>query len=158
MARTSAHQKQADAIRQRMNEIRTELPYGVDAARDRVKQYSDWRFHFRRHPYAWMAAAAVAGFLIVPSRKRIEQFVVHAGTADRNSGPPEHATGNELQPPAKSVLGGLVGALATMALKQGTNFALHRIGSLIEQQSKERHHDASAELNPPNHRAPETIS
>ncbi len=65
MAVTTATRQQSVAIRNRMREIRSELPYDVDDARARVKQLSDWKYHVSRRPIAIAAAAAVVGYLLV---------------------------------------------------------------------------------------------
>jgi hypothetical protein len=46
-------------------EMGEEMHEFVESAR----AMTDWRVHWRRHPWAFGAAAALAGYLIVPSRR-----------------------------------------------------------------------------------------
>ncbi|WP_404305405.1 hypothetical protein [Neorhodopirellula lusitana] len=117
MTTTLATRKQSEAIRDRMQAIRNELPYDADAARARVQELTDWKYHMRKHPWPLLAAAAVAGYLLVPSKQPVR--VTH--DSDRpSSQPPADA-------PKKSMLGGVVGALATLAIKQGTTIATRKL-------------------------------
>jgi len=120
MAQTLATAKQAEAIKQRMREIRSELPYDVDRARERVRQISDWKYHFRRHPLPVISLAAAVGYLLVPGKQST------TSTAQVHLGAPEADA-----PSKKSLLGGIAGAVATVALKQATTLAAHRVGEFL---------------------------
>ena len=120
MATTSATEKQADAIKQRMAEIRTELPYSADIARNRVKQLTDWKYHLTRHPVPIVAAVIATGFLLVPSKRSAETIVI------------DRSDNRYLEPPAKKgLVSGVAGALATIALKQITSIAASQLSSLL---------------------------
>lgn len=121
MATTLATEKQADAIKQRMAEIRTELPYNADDARIRVKQLTDWKYHVSKHPLPILAATAFVGYLLVPSKQKAERIVV-----ERHS--------QELAPTApakKGIVGGIVGLVATLAMKQASTYAANEISNLL---------------------------
>lgn len=128
MATTLATEKQAQAIKQRMAEIRTELPYNADVARARVQQLTDWKYHLSRHPVPILAAAVVAGYLIVPHKRSTEPVVVHRNASE----------GAEPTTPTKrGMLGGIAGAVATMVLRQAANAAVNQLtGSLNQRRSK----------------------
>jgi hypothetical protein len=124
MATTLATDKQAVAIKQRMAEIRTDLPYAADVARERVKELADWKYHVAKHPLPILAAAAAAGYLLVPHKQ--------SRRSDAKSG--ELVDGNPVpQPASKSLLGGIAGALATVLIKQATSMATHHVTHLISQ-------------------------
>ncbi|EMI17435.1 hypothetical protein RMSM_05664 [Rhodopirellula maiorica SM1] len=113
MATTLATEKQSEAIRTRMREIRTDLPYDVDDARQRVKQLSDWRYHMSRRPLPILAAAVVVGYWLVPAKhKQRDTVVVHHEAAAQPS-----------EPAKKGMLGGIAAAVAAMALRQATSMA-----------------------------------
>lgn len=120
MATTLATEKQANAIKQRMAEIRTDLPYEVDEARHRVKQLTDWKYHLSRHPLPVLGAAAVVGFLAVPSKSTPSRIVVRRDAGELTA------------PPAKrGLLGGIAGAVATMMLRQASAIAANQVSSLL---------------------------
>ncbi len=114
MATTLATRKQSEAIRVRMREIRSELPYDVDDARQRVKQLSDWKYHMARHPWPILAAATVLGYMLVPGKRGSHPVVV-----ERRSAPDA--------PAPRGVLGGIAGAVATLLLRQAATMATTQI-------------------------------
>ncbi|MCC9601747.1 hypothetical protein LOC67_14400 [Stieleria sp. JC731] len=128
MATTLATEKQAEAIKHRMQEIRTNLPYEVDQARDQVKELSDWKYHFRRHPAAMMGVAAAFGFMLIPSRPSPRKQVVierHPLPRDQHS-----------EPAKKGLIGGLVGAVATIAIRQAVSMAATHVSSVLSNNSR----------------------
>ncbi|MGB7327311.1 MAG: hypothetical protein WBD31_20715 [Rubripirellula sp.] len=120
MSTTLATRKQATAIRQKMQEIRTELPYDVDDARERVKQLSDWKYHMSRNSTPILAAAIVAGFMIVPRKRSPETVVVH-----------RESTATPPAPAKRGLLGGIAGAAATMLLRQAASMAATQLASQL---------------------------
>ncbi len=120
MTQTLATKKQAEAIKQRMAEIRTELPYSADQARARVQQLTDWKYHMSRHPLPMLAVAAAIGYVLIPSKSAPSQIVVHR-------------SGNEPVAPAKKgLVGGVFAALATLAMKQAASLAVSHVSTLLE--------------------------
>ena len=119
MATTLATRKQSEAIRQRMQLIRTEMPSDADSARARVKELTDWKYHVRNHPLPVLAAAAVVGYLLVPSKSNPSVIV-------RSESQGEHP---EPAPAKKGMLGGLLGSLATLAIKQGITLATRQMST-----------------------------
>lgn len=126
MASTLATRKQSAAIRDRMREIRSDLPYDVDDARARVKQLSDWKYHFARRPLPILAAVAIVGYLIVPSSHRQQpNIVVHRSNAEQTAAPAK-----------KGVLSGIVAAAGTMLLRQAVSLATSHFTSKFNQGSR----------------------
>ena len=126
MTSTLATENQADAIKRRMAEVRTELPYSADAARLRVGQLVDWKYHLTRHPLPFFAAAVAAGYLLVPSKRPSAKFIVERVS---ESNVPSSAS-------SKSVAGGIAGAVATIVLRQATSMAASQIGSLLNRREE----------------------
>src|SRR5690606_13658744 len=108
MTATTATDKQSAAIRDRMREIRSELPYDVDDARARVKQLSDWRYHVAQRPIAIAAAAAVAGYLLVPPRRHVPPTIVVQ----------QDRSGKVDTPTEKGLFAGIAGTITTLLVRQ----------------------------------------
>lgn len=60
---------QADAIRQRMAEVRTELEEDVHQISKEVEKATHWEYYVKKFPFVCVGVAAMAGFCLVPSRK-----------------------------------------------------------------------------------------
>jgi hypothetical protein len=85
------------AIQARMRELRAEMNNDVEALVNSTEDLADWRKYVRAQPWLCVGAAAFAGFLLAPARKR-----------------PQPATEAATKAGVVSGLGGaLVGALAT---------------------------------------------
>lgn len=124
MAVTKATDKQGKAIKTKMQEIRTCLPYEVDDARLRVKQLSDWKHHYRKHPFAILAIAMAAGYILVPHRQSSQSVVIYRDRTERDG----DANASVPKAAEKGLMGGILGAITTMALRQGLNLAAAKIG------------------------------
>lgn len=122
MASTTAIRRQSEAIRESMREIRSELPYDVDEARERVKQLSDWRYHLSRRPLAVMGAAAVVGYMMIPAKRTAGTVMVHRDSAPVAVGPTK-----------RGMFGGIAGAVATMALRHAAVMATNQVASKLSQ-------------------------
>jgi hypothetical protein len=127
MATTLATEKQAEAIKQRMLEIRTELPYSADHARNRVKELTDWKYYLSKHPVPIAAAVLLAGYMLVPPKRTSERVVER--NVDFQSAPVQATP----QPAKKGLVGGIVGTLATLALKQGAAIAVTHLSNSLSQ-------------------------
>jgi hypothetical protein len=142
MTSTLATDKQSEAIRKRMNEIRNSLPYEVDDARRRLKELSDWKYHFRRHPYALMGLGLTLGFLLVPG-KGGQQWIVHHKQGSERRRSPGGAESDwfpgEAEPAKKGLVGGLLGAAASVALKQGATIVARQLAHRLTSSDASRH-------------------
>ena len=61
---------QPDEIRDRMAMIRHRIDEQSDEVLAQVNELSDWRSYVRRHPWVSVGAAAVLGYVLVPSRAK----------------------------------------------------------------------------------------
>lgn len=138
MAKTLATKKQAAAIKQRMQEIRTQLPYDVDIARQSARQLSDWKYHMGRYPWALIGAAVVVGYVMVPRRKKSEVKVIH-----HDYSPPDREQTDGFvrpQPSKRGLIGGIGGAIATIAMKQAATLIAHQVSQRFSPPIG-KHHD-----------------
>ncbi|EGF24544.1 hypothetical protein [Rhodopirellula baltica] len=122
MATTLATKKQSAAIKQRMAEIRTELPYEVDDARVRVRQLTDWKYHMSRHPLPILAGVAALGFLIVPNKRTPERIIIRETPSGTESTP---------APAKKGLMAGIAGTVMTLALRQASTVAAQQINRIL---------------------------
>jgi hypothetical protein len=60
----------ADDIRRRMAQIRSEFRQNVREVAQAAQEYTDWRTYVRANPWAFLAAAAALGYFAVPQRFR----------------------------------------------------------------------------------------
>src|SRR5258708_38688309 len=56
-------------LQEQMHQVRMDLGEEVYDLVENARAMTDWRVHWRRHPLAFCAAAALAGYLVVPSRR-----------------------------------------------------------------------------------------
>lgn len=134
MTKTLATRKQSEAIRAKMQEIRSDLPYDVDMARQQVRQMTDWKYQFRKHPLAIMTTVAIAGYLLVPQSRKQPEVII------RNS---DGKSATEAKAAKRGLLSGLVAAAATMALKSGTSMLTQHLSQSFMQSVSQ--HSASNE-------------
>jgi len=118
MTNTSGPQKQSDAIRLRMQQIRNELPSDVAAVRQQVRKMTDWRYQFRKHPLPVIGVVMVVGYLLVPSPKNRRDVIVHTESS---------ATA----PAKRGMISGIVAAAATMALRSGASMLTHHVSQMV---------------------------
>ena len=122
MVQTTSTRQQSDAIRAEMRRIRTELPYDVDAARVQVKQLTNWKYHLRQHPLPILSAAALIGYLVVPSRMMSHTVFV---TSDGSEPAIKPITAKQ------GVIAGLFAAAGSIALRSGTSLIMRHISQQL---------------------------
>jgi len=123
---TLATREQSAAIRGRMESIRSNLPYDMDDARDELKQLADWRYYVSKLPLASLAAGAVVGYLLVPSKSTSQR----KATAANKEAVEEEAA-------ESSFVGGLLGSVAAMALRTATTLAVRQVSNTLFNQSQQ---------------------
>ncbi len=62
------HSHEANAIRQRMEEVRCDLDRDVQGIIEGARDMRDWRTYVRNYPWVCMGAAVAVGYLLVPRR------------------------------------------------------------------------------------------
>lgn len=126
---TSATRKQSQAIRHRMESIRSHLPYDVDDARSELKQLTDWKYYVRKLPMTAVAAGVVAGYLLMPAKS----------TRRRTSESSQPQLKEEVA--ESSFAAGLLGSVAAMALRTATTIAVRQATQTLFGQPR---HDAAS--------------
>lgn len=61
----------AEELQERMETLRRNLHTDVADVSHNAKEMTDWRFYFRRFPWAAAGIVAAAGYAVVPKRKEI---------------------------------------------------------------------------------------
>ena len=61
----------ADDLKARMAGVRSSLSSDVQQVTENARDLTDWRYYVRQHPLALVGAAAVAGYLAVPSWPKV---------------------------------------------------------------------------------------
>jgi hypothetical protein len=60
-----------EEIRRRMGKIRGEVLRDVDSLVHDMRKLTDWRYHWRNHPWLYLGTVATVGFMVVPKRPRV---------------------------------------------------------------------------------------
>lgn len=124
-----------DDLLTRMEAVRGRLDQGAQAAKQSVREMTDWRYLVRKNPVISVALAAVAGFLLVPKKR----------------GPARTFTPEELEQLAKehtvivtkesAPSAGLVGAVAAIAgaalTRAATNFLATKVSEFSRPHKRE---------------------
>ncbi len=58
-----------DQLQERMHQVRRDLGEDVQGLIENTRAMTDWRLLWRKHPWVGCAAAAVLGYVVVPSRR-----------------------------------------------------------------------------------------
>jgi hypothetical protein len=146
MPTTMAAKEQSAALRQRMAEIREDLPGDVDRARVRVRQLTDWKYHAVKHRVPMMVAAAAIGYWLVPSKHRrveVRQVEIRQPLIESRS----RASDSSALPRKRTLLGGMVGGATTLIARQLASMAVDRLSSWAQVSSppKDRFYPPVAE-------------
>ena len=70
----SAPDEKDAAMRRRVQALREEFTHEVGVARDKAEQMLDWRFHVQKRPLLCVGAAALAGYLLAPTARRVVEL------------------------------------------------------------------------------------
>ena len=125
----------ADAIRQQMAHIRRELHADVREVVVKAEAAADWHRYLRLYPWVSVGAAFVAGYLVVPRRRRAEpplraaavrEFIEPAQAAER------------IEPKRRK--GGLLkdawGAVSPIAIRLAQGYAVQYLENWLLQQQQ----------------------
>lgn len=105
---------EAAAIQQQMRELRAEMKGDVEALVSSTEDLANWRKYVRAQPWLCVGAAALAGFLLAPARRRPQpaaQAATKAGVVGGLGG---------------ALVGALATALANRAAMQLGEYVLNR--------------------------------
>ncbi len=130
-----------ELIRARMHAIRLRLPQNFSAARQDVKQLSDWKFYVRRYPAVILPLVSLASFALIPKKASV-RYEPPAGFFDRVL-PSRKQEQKEEKVAQRSFLTGIISAAAGMALRSATSFAVSRASGWVGELVNNRHSQAS---------------
>ncbi len=122
-----------------MAQIRRELHEDLQGVVAGAEAATDWRNYVRRYPWAALAAAVTAGYLLVPRRKRpATEVIAYVPEAARQAEPSRNGTA---VPPSKTestaragLIGTLFGLVGPLAVRAAQSYASHYIENWIAQQ------------------------
>lgn len=117
---------QAAEIRERMASLRSELDEGVDDIFEDARTLGNWRYYVHQYPWACLAAAATAGFLLVP--RRLELVTPDAETLLRLAKKNQIVIKQKPEPRPKGPGGALISFLANMAMRSALAYAGQQMG------------------------------
>ena len=117
----------AEAIRNRMQQVRDGLPLSIISAKAEVRELTDWKFYIRNYPSVLLPIIALTGFVLVPEKPNAPVTI-----------PRGFASGwlkTEQPPPAtaakQSLLTGIASAAAGIALRSLTTYATKQFSGAI---------------------------
>ncbi len=123
---------QADEIRHEMQQVRAELRGNMQEIVSSAKEIVDWQYYARQHPWLTVGAAAFVGYLLVPARSTI---IGPDAEAMRELAKSQQLLVKMEQSASKSrpsMVGALVGMLATTAAQAALAIASHQVQKLLE--------------------------
>jgi hypothetical protein len=122
---------QADEIRQEMQQVRAELRGDVQEIVSNAREIIDWQNYVRKYPWLTVGAAAFVGYMLVPARSTV---IRPDAEAMRELAKSQQLLA-KMEQSAKSrtsVVGALVGMLATTAAQAALAVASHQVQKLLE--------------------------
>jgi hypothetical protein len=131
----------ADAVRERMQQLRCEIDGDVEDMAASARTMVDWRHYVKTYPWVCLGAAVALGFLIVPKRPR-------AIRPDLATLTDMAKTGRLVVKPAPAATEGLIEALLATAANIAVRRATAYLGQSVERllgitgQREASHHDS----------------
>lgn len=123
-------QQDIERIQFKMKRIRGNLDDDLQRIQEDASQLMDWKYYLRRHPIASVAAAAAAGFMLIPRSKPPAETKVYLDpdvSREVAAGMNQVRT-DDSEPQART---GVLVALGTLALntlvKFGVNYASQQV-------------------------------
>jgi len=142
---TSDPAQHAEQLRREMRSIRRELGQDVEELVENAEQLLDWRYHVRRYPWVSVGVAALAGYLLVPSRSVV--FATDSHSLNQLAERIAPAV-TKPEPQRPGLLASLISVGTGLLLKAATGYATQRLGQIVGQmnqasappQTAETHH------------------
>lgn len=127
-------QANALIIRQRMHDIRAGLSKHVLEAKQDAQQLTDWKFYIRRYPSLLLPLVSLLAYAIVPKKQatpiQVPSSLLASLTAKRRE---------TVEPTSKpSFFKGIAIAIAGIALRSATSFAIAKATDAVSQFSNNR--------------------
>ena len=130
---------QADAVRERMQQLRCEIDGDMEDMSAHARTMVDWKHYVKTYPWVCLGAAVALGFLIVPKRSRVI-------CPDLTTLTEMARTGHVVVKPASAATHGLIDALlatvANIAVRKATAYlgqSAERLLGITGQRETNRH-------------------
>lgn len=118
--------QQADDVRQRMAQLRRVLDGDIVQVSESARAMTDWRYYVRRYPWAATAAAAAAGYLLMPRRGESLSREV-ASLAETLTQQTSATTASEPVFKLRSMAGSLLALVGAAAVRAATNYVTDKV-------------------------------
>ena len=122
----------AAEIQRQMQQVRTDLRANVHELVESAREMTVWQRYVQSYPWTCLGAAALVGYLVIPSRSRIIKpdasqmaELVNAQLAQANG----HARSGGI---VSSAVSGLAGMAARSLLQAGLSFATHQLNEYVQ--------------------------
>jgi len=131
-----------DEIRRQMAQIRLELHQDVKEVVAGAEAVADWRRFIRMYPWASVAVAAAAGYLVIPRRHRkVPRNIARASdlaeVTEQLRKVQENAPVREESKRRKSLVGAAFGMLVPLAWRVAQNYAMGYLEQWIARQQQQ---------------------
>ncbi len=123
-----------DNLRRELAAARAALARDAHAVVADAHTLTDWRYHFRAHPWLCCTGAAALGFLLVPARR--QAAAVPSALSNLTNG-------QNAAPAAKGIAATLVGLGTTFLARQALNYTTRRGLGWLELRSADRRQQPS---------------
>ncbi len=141
---------EVDSIRREMAQIRQRLHQDMQGVVAGAEAASDWRHYVRLYPWAALGVAAVAGFVVVPRKRRSVTQAAEKAAEAAVSKIADVVESNGIKKTRESIaeavepkeakkkgwIGGLIALAAPMALRAVQGYALSYVENWIAQQQQ----------------------
>jgi len=125
-SQSSDPQPDANELRDRMAHLRARMDDEVVETLEQARELRDWRTYVRRYPWLCVAAAATAGYLLVPRRSSPGESA-HSDEPGARSG-----LRSGLDTVVRSVGDPLRSIVTAAARRTATNLAANRLSQTVE--------------------------
>jgi hypothetical protein len=119
---------QADAVRERMQQLRCEIDGDMEDMSAHARTMLDWKHYVKTYPWVCLGTAAVLGFLIVPKRSSAINADLATPTALTKSG---HLVVKPAPTAARGLVDALVATVVSIAVREATAYLGQSAGRLL---------------------------
>lgn len=111
-------------LQEEMHRVRMDLGDNVQDFFENARALTDWHVYWQRHPWAFSAAASLAGYLLVPSRRsaRLDE----TGSDQAAQSPTTHQTA------VRALLSRLAGVALGLVAQKGIEIVGRQVEGFIE--------------------------
>ena len=118
----------ADAVRERMQQLRCEIDGDMEDVSASARTMLDWKHYVKTHPWVCLGAVAALGFLIVPKRSRVIRPDLATLTEPARTG---HLVVKPAPTTARGLVDALVATVVGIAVREATAYLGQSAGRLL---------------------------